>query len=303
MKSPHKKSRKRQISGWMVLNKPYDFGSTQAVGKIRWLLGAKKAGHAGTLDPLATGILPIAIGEATKTVPFVQDGMKVYRFTLVWGVATNTDDREGKITETSNFRPDKDRVLAALPDFSGEITQVPPAFSAIKINGERAYDLARAGEDVIVPARRVFIDKFELLEHGNEKSVFEVSCAKGTYVRSLARDLAMHLGTRGHVGDLHRARVGDFSDADAIDLETFEKASLEERDNMLLPVSAGLGSLPEIVLDARQCATVRFGNPVLLTGANAPVSLEQVWASHKGKAIAIGCVEQGRFKPGRIILP
>ncbi|VAW23044.1 tRNA pseudouridine(55) synthase [hydrothermal vent metagenome] len=302
MTSTQKKSKKRDISGWLVLNKPYDFGSTQAVGKIRWLLSAKKAGHAGTLDPLATGILPIAIGEATKTVPFVQDGVKIYRFSLVWGAATNTDDTEGQITETSDIRPEKNQVLAALPDFTGEITQIPPAFSAIKINGERAYDLARAGQDVVVPPRQVFIDKFELLEHGSEKSTFEVTCAKGTYIRSLARDLAEKLGTKGHVGALHRARVGNFSDVDAIELEAFENASLEERDNMLLPVSAGLADLPEIAIDARQCATLRFGNPVLLVGANAPISLDEAWASHKGAAVAIGYVEQGQFKPSRIIL-
>ncbi|MCF6325925.1 MAG: tRNA pseudouridine(55) synthase TruB [Devosiaceae bacterium] len=303
MKPPQKKSIKRQISGWLVLNKPYDFGSTQAVGKIRWLLSAKKAGHAGTLDPLATGILPIAIGEATKTVPFVQDGVKIYRFTLVWGAATNTDDTEGQITETSDIRPDKDQVLAALPSFIGETTQIPPAFSAIKINGERAYDLARSGQNVVVPPRQVFIDKFELLEHGSKKSTFEVTCAKGTYIRSLARDIAEILGTKGHVGALHRAQVGQFSDEDAIDLQTFEAADQSERDAMLLPVAAGLADLHEIPLDSRQVVTIRHGNPVLLTGANAPVALEEAWASHKGEAVAVGYVEQGQFKPTRVILP
>lgn len=297
-----KKSPKRNVSGWLILNKPYDFGSTQAVGKIRWLLSAKKAGHAGTLDPLATGILPIAIGEATKTVPYVQDGSKIYRFSLVWGAATNTDDTEGEIIATSDFRPTKQQVLDVLPDFSGEITQIPPIFSAIKINGERAYDLARAGEDVTVPPRQVFIDRLELLEHGEEKSTFEVTCAKGTYIRSLARDMAIALGTKGHVGALHRSQVGSFSDDDAIELADFENASLEERDAMLLPVSAGLFSMPEIVIDARQAATLSFGNPVLLTGANAPVAIDEAWASLKGQAVAIGYVEQGQFKPSRIIL-
>lgn len=298
-----KKSKKRDISGWLILNKPYDFGSTQAVGKIRWLLQAKKAGHAGTLDPLATGILPIAIGEATKTVPYVQDGSKIYRFSLIWGAATNTDDTEGEIIETSDIRPTKQQVINVLPDFSGEITQIPPVFSAIKINGERAYDLARAGEDVVVPSRLVFIDRLELLEHGEEKSTFEVICAKGTYIRSLARDMAIALGTKGHVGALHRSQVGGFCDGDAIELADFESASLEERDAMLLPVSAGLSSVPEIVIDSRQAATLRFGNPVLLTGANAPVAIDEAWASLKGQAVAIGCVEQGQFKPSRIILP
>jgi len=301
-KKPQKKRLKRNVSGWLVLNKPYDVASTQAVGKVRWLLAAKKAGHAGTLDPLATGILPIAIGEATKTVPFVQDGVKIYRFMLVWGAATTTDDREGEIIATCDIRPTREQVEAALPEFTGEIVQTPPAFSAIKIKGERAYDLARAGQKVEVPPRRVFIERFEMLEHTSEQSLFEVECAKGTYVRSLARDLAQVLGTKGHVGQLHRARVGDFADEDAIDLAVFEAATLEQRDQMLLPVAAGLSQLPEIALDAAQCAAIRFGNPVLLTGANAPIALKDAWASHKGQAVALGYVEKGQFKPTRVIL-
>lgn len=298
-----KKSKKRDVSGWLILNKPYDFGSTQAVGKVRWLLSAKKAGHAGTLDPLATGILPIAIGEATKTVPFVQDGTKIYQFDLVWGIATNTDDIEGEEIATSDVRPTKEDVLAVLPQFTGEITQIPPAFSAIKINGERAYDLARAGEKVEMPARQVQIDRFDLIDHGTERSSFEVECAKGTYIRAMARDLAKALGTKGHVGALHRSQVGGFSEEDAIELSAFEDAELAERDSMLLPVATALADLNEIPLDARQTATLRHGNPVLLVGANAPIAMDEAWASHKGIAVAIGYVEQGQFKPTRIILP
>ncbi len=303
MKSPQKKRPKRDISGWLVLNKPYDVGSTEAVGKVRWLLTAKKAGHAGTLDPLATGILPIAIGEATKTVPFVQDGVKIYQFTLVWGRSTTTDDDEGETLETSDLRPARGEVEAALSAFQGEITQIPPAFSAIKINGARAYDLARAGEQVSVPPRQVFIDRFELVSHDEQSSRFEVECAKGTYIRALARDLAEKLGTKGHVGALHRARVGAFADDCAIGLEEFEAASPEQRDKMLLPVAAGLADVPEIPIDARQVATIRFGNAILLTGANAPVELEDAWVSHKGQAVAIGFVDKGQFKPSRVILP
>ncbi len=302
-KEPQKKRPKRDVSGWLVLNKPYDVASTQAVGKVRWLLAAKKAGHAGTLDPLATGILPIAVGEATKTVPFVQDGAKIYRFALVWGAATTTDDREGEIIATSDIRPAAGEVEAALPAFTGEIVQIPPAFSAIKIKGERAYDLARAGKKLDMPPRQVFIKRFDLVEHGLEQSLFEVECAKGTYVRSLARDLAQMLGTKGHVGNLHRSRVGDFSDEDAVDLAAFAAATLEQRDMMLLPVAAGLSQLPEIALDAAQSATISFGNPVLLTGSQAPIALDDAWASHKGKAVAIGYVDKGQFKPTRIILP
>jgi tRNA pseudouridine55 synthase len=303
MNLTQKKRPKREISGWLVLNKPYDVGSTEAVGKVRWLLKAKKAGHAGTLDPLATGILPIAIGEATKTVPFVQDGVKIYQFTLIWGRSTTTDDDEGETLEVSDIRPSREEVEAALPRFVGEITQIPPAFSAIKINGQRAYDLARAGEKVTVPPRQVFIDRFDLVEHGKESSRFEVECAKGTYIRALARDLAEILGTRGHVGALHRARVGVFSNSDAVTLEEFEAAEPEKRDAMLLPVAAGLGNVPEITIDARQVASIRFGNSILLTGANAPVELEDAFVSHKGIAVAVGFVDKGQFKPTRVILP
>ncbi len=302
-KGVQKKSGKRDVSGWLILNKPYDLGSTQAVGKVRWLFGAKKAGHAGTLDPLATGILPIALGEATKTVPFVQDGTKVYRFSLVWGRATSTDDREGETVATSAHRPGAAEVEAALGAFVGPIMQTPPAFSAIRIKGQRAYDLARAGEQVNLPPRQVVIDRFDMLSHDKEQSMFEVECAKGTYVRALARDLARELGTCGHVGSLHRSRVGSFSDDDAVELESLEGMDLAERDRCLLPLSRALQGMDEIVLDARQVASVRFGNPVLLVGAHAPVSLPVAHATHKGQVVAIGEVEQGQFKPSRVILP
>jgi len=294
---------KRNISGWLVLNKPFDMTSTEAVGKCRWLLKAKKAGHAGTLDPLATGILPIAFGEATKTVPQVQDGTKIYRFALKWGQATTTDDAEGEVVATSDLRPTEAEIRAALPQFTGVITQIPPVFSAIMIHGQRAYDLARAGEKVDMSPRQVRIDSFGLLSHGADVSQFEVTCAKGTYVRALARDLAGALGTRGHVSALHRAAVGPFGDADAVDLATFEAAAGQARLEMLRPVAAGLAGLAELPLDTRQAAAIRLGNPVLLTGADAPVALKACWASCKGEAVAIGVVDKGRFKPSRVILP
>jgi len=293
---------KRNISGWLILNKPYDVGSTEAVSKCRWLMRAKKAGHAGTLDPLATGILPIAFGEATKTIPYVQDGIKIYRFTLVWGAETSTDDLEGEVVATSNIRPSKEQVLAVLPKFSGIITQVPPAFSAIKINGERAYDLARAGKKFEMPSREVEIDSFTLLEHDEKQSSFEVVCAKGTYIRSLARDLALELGTKGHVGSLHRVAVGHFTEDNAISLEEFGQAEDDLRDEMLLPVAFGLNDIEEIRIDAAQAITIRLGSPVLLTGANAPIKIDLAWASFKGEAVAIGYVEKGQFKPKRVIL-
>jgi tRNA pseudouridine55 synthase len=289
---------KRDVSGWIVLNKPYDMTSTQAVGKVRWLLGAKKAGHAGTLDPLATGVLPIALGEATKTVPIVQDGTKVYRFTIKWGEETKTDDAEGEVTERSDVRPDEAAIRAALPRFTGEIMQTPPAFSAIKVDGERAYDLARAGETVVLEPRPVFIEALTLLSHNGEASELEMICEKGTYVRALARDLARVLGTRGHVVALHRAQVGPFSDVIAVSIEDIE----QNPDGAVVPVASGLTGLPEVRLTAQQAQVLRHGNPVLLTGASAPVRLDSAWASEAGAPVALGYVEAGHFHPQRVLL-
>jgi len=295
---PGEKRIKRDISGWIVLNKPYDMTSTQAVGKVRWLLGAKKAGHAGTLDPLATGVLPIALGEATKTVPIVQDGSKVYRFTIKWGEETSTDDAEGDVTERSEHRPDAAAITAALPAFTGEIMQTPPAFSAIKIDGERAYDLARAGETVVLEPRPVFIEALRLVAHHGDSSELEMTCEKGTYVRALARDLARALGTRGHVIGLHRAQVGPFGDGIAVSIEDIERNG----DETVVPVAAGLAGLPEVRLTAQQAQVLRHGNPVLLTGARAPVGLESAWASEAGAPVALGYVEAGHFHPQRVLL-
>ncbi|WP_196260412.1 tRNA pseudouridine(55) synthase TruB [Pelagibacterium limicola] len=302
MSENKQKRQKRDLSGWLVFSKPYDMSSTEAVGKLRWLYGAKKAGHAGTLDPLATGILPIAFGEATKTVPHVQDGTKVYQFDIAWGAQTTTDDMEGEVMETSEHRPDRSSLEAVLPRFTGTITQVPPAFSAIRIGGERAYDLARAGEKLDMPPREVEIDGIDILSHGPDRTRLSVTCAKGTYVRALARDIALALGTRGHVGALHRAQVGRFSDENAISLAEIETVEGAARDALLLPVAAGLFDLPEIRVDDRQAATIRLGNPVLLAGRDAPVSLDEAWASCRGQAVALGMVEHGQFKPRRVIL-
>ncbi|ODT70366.1 MAG: tRNA pseudouridine(55) synthase TruB [Pelagibacterium sp. SCN 63-23] len=295
------KSKKRAISGWIVLNKPYDMTSTQAVGKVRWLLSAAKAGHAGTLDPLATGILPIALGEATKVVPQVQDGIKVYRFAIGWGKATSTDDTEGEVIATSDIRPDRAALEAVLPRFTGTIMQRPPAFSAIKVDGERAYDLARAGEMVELAARPIDIDAINLVEHGPETTVLEVTCGKGTYVRSLARDIAEALGTVGHVTSLHRAAVGPFTDADAVTIEQLEAAEAgTARDALMTPLASGLAELTEIRLDAGQAKAVSHGNAILLTGANAPLALDECWVSFKGTVLATGSVEFGQFKPRRV---
>src|SRR5690606_7179769 len=225
-------------------------------------------------DPLATGILPIALGEATKAVPQVQDGTKLYRFAIQWGSATTTDDTEGEVIATPEVRPDGAALEAALPNFIGTILQRPPIFSALKIDGERAYDLARAGEVVELAPREIDVDALTVLEHDGERSVLEARCGKGTYVRSLARDIAEALGTRGHVSMLHRAAVGPFNDADAVTIEQLEALTLDERDGLLKPVWAGFADLPEIRLDAQQATAVRHGNAVLLTGAGAPISLD-----------------------------
>jgi len=293
---------KRPISGWLVLDKPYGMTSTEAVAKVRWLFQAEKAGHAGTLDPLATGILPIALGEATKTVPMVQDGTKTYLFTVKWGEATSTDDREGAVIATSPVRPEREAILAVLPQFTGTISQRPPAFSAIKVAGERAYDLARAGETVELAERLITIDSLTLTASDAETATFEAICQKGTYVRSLARDMALALGTQGHVIALRRSAVGGFTQADCVTIDTIEPLELPGRDALLNPIASGLQDLPEIRLDPRQAGMVRQGNGVLLIGANAPIALENCWASSRGEAVAIGMVENGQFKPRRVLL-
>jgi tRNA pseudouridine55 synthase len=210
----------RPVSGWVCLDKPYDLGSTQAVGRVRRLFDAQKAGHAGTLDPLATGILPIALGEATKTVPFMMDADKGYSFTIAWGANTTTQDREGAITERSDVRPSQEAAAEALKSFVGEIQQIPPAYSAIKIDGERAYDLARQGETVELQPRTVRIFEARLTEAPDvDHACIEIACGKGTYVRAIARDLAAMLGACGHVADLRRTRVGPFDSRNAISME------------------------------------------------------------------------------------
>jgi tRNA pseudouridine55 synthase len=294
------KSPKRAVSGWIILDKPYGMTSTQAVAKVRWLFNAEKAGHAGTLDPLATGLLPIALGEATKTVPLVQGGGKRYRFALEWGSATTTDDAEGPVSATSDVRPTEAEVRAMLPRFIGTIQQRPPAFSAIKIAGERAYDLARAGELVELAERPVTISELTLVTYGTDRSTFEMACEKGTYVRSLARDLAEALGTRGHVTMLRRTAVAGFDEQDAVLLEALEAA---DRDTLLRPPAAALAHLPELRMNPDDAALLRNGGAILLRGAGAPVELAEAWASLNGAALAIGAVRAGHFHPSRVLKP
>jgi tRNA pseudouridine55 synthase len=290
---------KRPISGWIILDKPLGMTSTQAVGKVRWLYNADKAGHAGTLDPLATGLLPIALGEATKTVPFVQGGGKRYVFELEWGSATATDDAEGEVIATSDVRPSEAQVRAMLPRFTGTIMQRPPIFSAIKVDGERAYDLARSGETVELIARPVTIDELTLISHSTTHSRFEMACEKGTYVRSLARDLAEALGTRGHVSLLRRTAVAGFTERDSLTLDTIESAP--DRDVLLRPASIALRHLPELLVSSEDAALIRNGGIVLLRGAAAPIVLPEAWASFNGSAVAIGSVKAGHFHPSRVL--
>jgi tRNA pseudouridine55 synthase len=258
---------KNKIDGWVVLDKPLGLGSTSAVGRVRWLFGAAKAGHGGTLDPLATGVLPIALGEATKTVPFIMDARKEYKFTLRFGEARSTEDAEGEVTATSDSRPTDEAIRAALPVFVGEIQQTPPAYSALKIDGQRAYDLARAGEVVELKARTVSIGRLELLGRPDaDHADFVVGCGKGTYIRSLGRDLALSLGTVGHLSALRRTVVGPFREEGAISLSKLE--ALGHNSPLLgalAPVETALDDIPALALTEAQADLLRHGQPVFLT--------------------------------------
>jgi tRNA pseudouridine55 synthase len=296
---------KRDVHGWLVLDKPVGTTSTVAVAILKRLTRAKKVGHAGTLDPLASGLLPIAFGEATKTVSYVMDGRKVYRFKVRWGIETDTDDTEGKAIAESASRPSIAAIAAALPAFTGVIEQTPPKFSAIKVEGERAYDLARAGEEVTLAARPVEIHSLTVAGTPDaDHTVFEAECGKGTYVRAIARDLGRALGTRGHVCELRRTQVGSFDEKSAITLEQVEKlgeSSPEALAGALLPVAASLALMPQIALGPDDAQRIRMGQPVFLRGRDAPILEGTVTVSARGGAlIALADVEQGALKPKRI---
>ena len=294
----------KPVHGWLLLDKPQGITSTQAVGAVRRLFEAQKAGHAGTLDPLATGVLPIALGEATKTVPFAVDGEKAYRFTVRFGAQTDTDDAEGVVVATSEARPTRADIEAVLDDFIGEISQVPPRFSAIKIDGERAYDLARAGEEVSLEARPVFIDELTLVEMPDaETAVFEAHCGKGTYVRAIARDMGLLLGCLGHVIALRRTRVGSFDEADAVPLAELEAAGLAGANVLgghLLPVEAALEALPGLSVGPGDAASLARGQSVLVRGRDAPILNGAAYAHFKGQILALGELEKGAFRPTRV---
>ncbi|MEZ5815906.1 MAG: tRNA pseudouridine(55) synthase TruB [Hyphomicrobiaceae bacterium] len=294
------------INGWIILDKPVGMTSTQAVGKVRWLFQAQKAGHAGTLDPLATGVLPIALGEATKTVPYAVDGAKAYEFTVRWGAETDTDDAEGNVLETSDRRPTAAEIEAILPDFLGEILQTPPQFSAIKIQGERAYDLARSGEKVALEPRPVLIDRLDLVEMPDaETSVFEAECGRGTYVRALARDMGRRLGCLGHVTQLRRTRVAAFDAESAVTVAELEAAHDAEDGGAALarylqPIELALSDLMELSVSQQDAARLARGQTVLLRGRDAPITSGEAYAVCKGTLIALCEIERGEIMPVRV---
>jgi tRNA pseudouridine55 synthase len=300
------KKRGQPVHGWVVFDKPLGMTSTQAVGKIRRLFDAEKAGHGGTLDPLATGLLPIALGEATKTVQWAMDGRKIYRFEVTWGAERTTDDMEGAITAQSESRPAEQDIESILNDFQGVIQQAPPAFSAIKIDGGRAYDLARAGEIVDMAERPVTIKKLVLAGCPDvDHAIFEVTCGKGTYVRSLARDMGRKLGCLGHVSMLRRIAVGPFSEVDMIPLETIEEMSHKPLGNsaengVLRPLETVLDGIPALALKDAEAQRLKQGQSILLRGANAPVARDAVLVNWDSKPLGICSIEQGSLKPKRL---
>ena len=294
-----KRRKGNPVHGWVVLDKPYGVGSTPMVSKVRWLFSAAKAGHAGTLDPLATGILPIALGEATKTVPFMMDAAKSYIFEITWGETRSTQDAEGEVMETTDVRPGEADIRAALPQFKGEIEQVPPKFSAIKIDGKRAYDLARAGEAVEIKPRAVRVDKFSLTSATEDTATFEVDCGKGTYIRSLARDLAASLGTCGYVSILRRTRVGPFGLEESITLDALTQMCDRARvSEGLLSVSTALDDIPVLAVTDQDAVDLKHGR-----GITAPSHLlnhEYVRAERDGVLIALCQPRDGTLVPKRV---
>jgi tRNA pseudouridine55 synthase len=298
---------KRDVHGWVVLDKPVGMTSTHAVSVVKRLFTAKRAGHAGTLDPLASGCLPIALGEATKTVPFVMDGRKLYEFTVCWGEERDTDDAEGRAVANSDARPAPDAIRALLPSFTGAIEQVPPKYSAIKIDGERAYDLARDGAAVELDARTVQIDRLELVATPDpDHAVLHAECGKGTYVRSLARDMGRALGCFGHVSALRRVAVGPFGAETMILLEQLEalchRAAAGEASlaDALMPVETALDDIPALAVSQADAARLQRGQAVLLRGRDAPNFRGPVYATASGHLVALAELDRGEIVPKRV---
>ena len=304
----------RKVSGWIVLDKDYDMGSTEAVSKVRWLFQAQKAGHAGTLDPLATGILPIALGEATKTVTYVMEAQKTYQFTAQWGVSTTTDDKEGEIIATSDKLPSQAEIEAILDDFIGEIEQIPPQFSAVKINGQRAYDLARNGEQVEIEPRTITVHDLKIIDFPSaDQCVFEAQTGKGTYVRALVRDIAKKLGTQGHIISLRRSSVGPFHEENAIKISDLEKydapdeSGFCDRDECLEGIELALRDMASTSIDGPQAHKLRHGQAAIATPAQAKGLrgeqsgvIDGVLATLHGEAVAICQLDGLKLVPIRV---
>jgi len=307
---PRRKQRGRPLDGWLIIDKPPGLTSTHVVNRVRHAFNANKAGHGGTLDPLATGVLPIAFGAATKTVPYVMDGTKLYRFTLCFGEARDTDDADGQIIAASDVRPTDNEICAVLPRFRGDIMQVPPTFSAVKVAGERAYDMAREGRPALLEARPARVDRFELVDRRDpDHAVFEVASGKGVYMRSLARDLAVACGALGHIGALRRIRVGPFTETQAIPLDKLCAGddTPGASPDLLLPVATALADIPALALTESEVSVLRHGQAISLVtlmgripGAADPRG-GLVRAMAGGRVIGLARLENGWMRPERVL--
>jgi tRNA pseudouridine55 synthase len=291
----------RPVSGWLVVDKPAGVTSTAVVNKVKWALSAQKAGHAGTLDPAATGVLAVALGEATKTVPYITDALKCYRFVVTFGAATTTDDAEGAVVETCALRPTDEEIAAALPAFRGDILQVPPQFSAVKVEGERAYDLARDGVEMDLVARPLWVDRLEVLARPDADHVeLEMVCGKGGYVRSIARDLGRALGCLGHVQWLRREWSGPFQAKGGLSMEEIERmAKTDELDAHVQPLELGLTGLPQLPATAEGAVRLKNGNPGMVISSSAQYG-DEAWASYQGRPVAVGIYKAGELHPSRV---
>ena len=291
----------REVSGWLIVDKPAGITSTAVVNKVKWAFQAQKAGHAGTLDPAATGVLAVALGEATKTVPYITDALKCYRFQVHFGASTTTDDAEGSVIATSDSRPSDAQIEAALAAFRGEILQTPPQYSAVKIDGERAYDLAREGEVVDIAARPLWVESLTLLARPDaDHAELEMVCGKGGYVRAIARDLGVALGCLGHVAWLRRAWSGPFDAADGVSMDQIEAlARTPGIDSLLRPLEEGLADLPELPATPEGAARLRNGNPGMVIASSVAYG-DEAWASYQGRAVAVGVYKAGELHPSRV---
>jgi len=296
-----RKRKGRNISGWLVVDKPAGITSTAVVNKVRWALDAQKAGHAGTLDPEATGVLAVALGEATKTVPYITDALKAYEFTVRLGQATNTDDAEGQVIAQADDRPTDSQITDALAGFLGDIMQVPPQFSAVKIDGQRAYKLAREGEDLALAARPLWVEELLLIDRPNpDHAVLSMTCGKGGYVRSVARDLGQKLGCYGHVLQLRRIWSGPFDATDGLTLDQIDKlARTPELETHLLPLETGLADLPMVTCTPQGAERLRNGNPGMVVAYDIDYG-EECWASFEGQPLAVGRFKAGELHPSRV---